>query len=117
MKILIADDSLPVRRMIRRMVARTCDEVYECADGLSALSVYQRQRPDWTLMDLKMPQMDGLAVTREICALHPSARVIVVTNYDDAMLREEARAAGAFAYFAKDDLSKLRAVLREPQTH
>ena len=117
MKILIADDSLPIRRMIRRMVARTCDEVYECGDGLSALTAYQQHRPDWTLMDLKMPQMDGLAATRRICALHPSARVIVVTNYDDELLREEARTAGAFAYFVKEDLSKLSVVLRQPPTH
>lgn len=111
MNLLIAEDSAPLRRMIRRIVARADDRVFECADGEAALAAYVEHRPDWVLMDIKMPKMDGLAATRAICAINPLARVVVVTSYDDPFLRSEAEVAGAVAFVVKDDLSRLRSLL------
>ena len=111
MNILIAEDSSPMRRMIRRVVAKANDEVYECADGTEAVAVYIRFQPDWVLMDIEMPKMDGIAATRAIYAFNQAAKIIVVTNYDDPQLREEARAAGATAFVVKDDLSRLRRLI------
>ena len=117
MNVLIADDSFPVRRMIRRFVTDFTDEIYECADGAGALEAYLRHHPDWTLMDLKMPQMDGIEATRRIRSVDQMAKIIIVTSYDDWHLRQAASDAGAFAFLVKDDLSRLRAVMREAQTH
>ena len=117
MNILIADDSFPVRRMIRRLVAHRSDRIFECADGAAAVAAFVEHHPDWVLMDLKMPQMDGIEATRQICAVDRTAKIIVVTGYDDPQLRVEARAAGAFAFLVKDDLTRLRAVMSESQTH
>lgn len=111
MTILIAEDNLPVRRMIRSLVEKPCDDIYECADGVEALAIYIRHQPDWVLMDIKMPKMDGIAAARAIHAVNPQANIIVVTSYDDPGLRAEAEDAGAAEYVVKDDLSQLRSFI------
>lgn len=110
MKLLIVDDSAEMRRVIRSFVRDDC-ECYECDDGAQALSAYARHRPDWVLMDIKMKEMDGLAATRAIKATYPEARIVIVTNYDDADLREAAFEAGACEYVLKDDLLRIRLIL------
>ncbi len=115
MNILIADDNPPVRRIIRSLVARKSDEIYECADGAEALAAYVKYRPDWVLMDIEMRNMDGITATQAIRAVNPQARIIVVTSYDDPALRTEAEEAGAVAYVVKDDLIRLRAVMMRDQ--
>lgn len=113
MTILIADDKPPIRRIIRSLVARKSDEIYECADGAEALAAYVKYRPDWVLMDIEMRNMDGIAATLAIRAVNPQARIIIVTSYDDPALRAATEEAGAAAYVVKDDLSRLRAVISE----
>jgi DNA-binding NarL/FixJ family response regulator len=84
-----------MRRMIRRLVMDLADEIGECGDGAEALAMYSELRPDWVLMDIEMKQTNGIVATRQIKADFPTARIVMVTNYDDATLREAARAAGA----------------------
>ncbi|MGH9838430.1 MAG: response regulator [Blastocatellia bacterium] len=83
----------------------------ECSDGVQALDAYRQHHPDWVLMDIKMKEMDGLAATRQIKAAFPQARIVIVTGYDDARLREAARSAGACAYVHKENLLELRQIL------
>jgi DNA-binding NarL/FixJ family response regulator len=113
MNILIVEDSLIVRRMIRSLVAPFAKEVFECANGNEAFSVYQAHQPDWVLMDIRLKESDGIKVTREICASDPQARVVIVTNFDDVSLRAAATAAGACGYVMKENLPELRGILRE----
>ena len=111
MKFLIVDDDSRVRRLIGSVVAEPSDTVYECSDGAQAHACYREHQPDWVLMDLMMPEVDGLAATREIKASHPAARIIIVTNHDSQGLREEAAGAGAMAYVAKENLLALRDIM------
>jgi DNA-binding NarL/FixJ family response regulator len=111
MNFLIAEDSVPVRRMIRRVATNAGDCVYECADGAEAVAAYLKHKFDWVLIDIKMPEMDGIAATRKICDADPQAKIIVVTTYDDPVLRMEAEDAGASAFIVKDDLSRIRLVI------
>jgi DNA-binding NarL/FixJ family response regulator len=111
MNILIVEDSAGMRRMIRSLVAPLAAEVYECADGDAALSAYREHRPDWVLMDIRLKQSDGIATTACICAADPKAKVVIVTGYDDAGLREAATEAGACGYVLKDDLYTLPSLL------
>ena len=113
MTLLIAEDNTPVRRMIRRVVAQKNDQVYECADGAEAFAAYVRYKPDWVLMDIEMPVMDGIQATRKIIAADPQAKIIVVTTYDDPVLRTEAEEAGASAFVVKDDLSRICSIINE----
>jgi DNA-binding NarL/FixJ family response regulator len=73
---------------------------------------YQAQRPDVVLMDIRMPEVDGITATRQIRILDPAARIVIVTDYDDSQLRDAALAAGACDYTLKDNLPDLVPLLR-----
>jgi CheY-like chemotaxis protein len=113
MKIMIVDDSAPMRAIIRRLVTERSDEVIECASGLDAVEGYHRNHPDVVLMDLQMPAMNGIETTRRIRRQFPDARIVIVSNYHEKEFLDEAREAGAASYFTKDDLMKVRLHIRE----
>jgi DNA-binding NarL/FixJ family response regulator len=113
MKLLIVDDSEPMRRTIKAIIADQVHEIFECDDGSGALAAYREHQPDFVLMDLKMARMDGLAATRQIRQFFPEARIIIVSQWDDAALREEARRAVAENYVSKSNLLPLRPILSD----
>ncbi len=112
MKVLIVDDNPQMRRMIRRFLPASFDEVRECSDGAFALSDYIEFQPDLVLMDWQMKRMDGLTATGEILRIFPEACILLVTQFDDAELREAATESGARGFVAKDNLIMLRSILR-----
>ena len=109
--VLIVDDNDEMRRVIRSMVADLVEDIWECRDGAEALATYRRQRPDWVFLDIRLPRVDGITAAREIHALHPAARIVIVTAYDDREFRTAAHNAGAIDYVLKDDLLRLRTIL------
>ena len=111
MKVLIVDDSEPMRRMIKTFVADLVQEVFERSDGSEALAAYREHRPDVVLMDLKLKTMDGFTASRQIKAFDPKARIVLVSQWDDAALRKEASCAGAEDYVGKSYLQPLRSIL------
>ena len=113
MRVLIVDDSEPMRRMIKTYLADLIGETFECSDGTEALSAYREHQPDFVLMDLKMTKMDGLDATRQIRQVFPKARIVIVSQWEDLPLREAALLAGAEAYVGKSDLLPLRQILSE----
>jgi len=116
MILLIIDDNPQMRRLIRSIVGDLAEIIFECGDGASALTAYVERRPDWVLMDIKMPLMDGITATRRLKTAFPEARVLIVTDYDDADLRESAREAGAENYVIKEELLDLRHFLLTART-
>lgn len=111
MNILIVENSARMRRTIRSLVAGPAHEVFECEDGNQALAAYQTHRPDWVLMDIGLKEVDGIVLTGAIKTAFPDAKVVIVTDYDDARLRQAAQQAGARAYILKEDLFKLREIV------
>ncbi len=112
MNILIVEDHAETRRLLKSLVSELAVAVYECSDGAEALPAYATRQPDWVLMDIEMKGMDGIAATRQIKAAFPQARIVIVTNHDEAELREAARAAGAVEYVLKENLLELRRLLQ-----
>jgi DNA-binding NarL/FixJ family response regulator len=100
-----------MRRMIRSMVADIADPIHECTDGADALAAYAAHRPNWVLMDVEMPRLDGITATRQIIAAFPCAKVLIVTQYDDARIRNAALEAGARGCVLKQHLWELRRLL------
>jgi DNA-binding NarL/FixJ family response regulator len=111
MTFLIVDDNPGVRRVLRRVVKAFATEIWESNDGADAFNQYRLRRPTFVLMDVNMSQMDGLTATKAICDFDPSARVIIVTDLDDAETRTAACAAGALEVLSKDDLTSLEDLL------
>lgn len=111
MNILIIDDNAGMRRLIRALVGDLAEAVHECEDGAQALDAYLQHRPDWVLMDIKMAGVDGIAASSQITLADPSAKIVIVTDYDDERLRTAARGAGAREYVIKERLLDLRPIL------
>ena len=103
-RVLLVDDDALVRSGLRMMLAgaRTLEVVAEAADGREVLGAVDRHRPDVVLMDIRMPQLDGIAATRLLCAQpHPPA-VLVLTTFDADELVLRALQAGAAGFLLKD---------------
>ena len=107
MTILIVEDNPTVRRLIRRATLDIADSVVECEDGADAVQAYVEHQPNIVLMDVRMPRMDGLTATRKLLREFPTAKVIILTDYNDDELRAAAREAGACAYALKHNLTEL----------
>ena len=111
MKLLIVEDNAGIRRMLRRILVDTASTIWECADGAAALAAYEEHRPDVVLMDIRMPGVDGLTATRQICTYDPLARIIVVTDYQDDDMKAAALEAGAREYVLKHEIAGLPEIL------
>jgi CheY-like chemotaxis protein len=113
-RILIADDHAAFRGMLQSLLRKLGAEVIECRDGLEAVERFHQVSPDWVLMDIEMPRLDGLSATARITASSPQARVVMLTQHDGEDSREAAHEAGACGFLAKDKLEMLPAILFPP---
>lgn len=107
-RILAADDHLLLREGIAMLIATQRDMllVAEAANGREAVEQFRSHHPDVTLMDLQMPEMDGIDALIAIRAEFPNARIIVLTTYAADALCQRAMQAGAHAYILKGDVRK-----------
>lgn len=103
-RILAVEDHFLARLALTTLIGDQPDmEVVGTAEsGREALTAYDRLRPDVVLMDLRLPELDGVAATATICKEHPDARVLVLSNYESEEDVERAVAAGARGYAKKD---------------
>jgi DNA-binding NarL/FixJ family response regulator len=103
-RLLIADDHAVVRSGLERLVATFdgIELVGSAADGHEAVEQCERTCPDVVLMDLEMPDVDGIEATRRITAAHPDVAVVVLTSFSDREQILRALDAGAVGYLLKD---------------
>ena len=107
-RILSVDDHPLIRQGIAGLIAVQTDMnlIAEAGNGREAVQQYHRHRPDITLMDLQMPEMNGLDAIIAIRGEFPDARIIVLTTYAGDVQALRALKAGARAYLLKDSLHK-----------
>lgn len=114
LRILIVDDQPRARRSSIALLSTWSRilEIREAGDGREAVRRVEQVRPDLVLMDVRMPEMDGLEATRQIKALWPQVKVIVLSLYGEH--RDEALSAGADAFVGKEEApEKLLDILSE----
>jgi CheY-like chemotaxis protein len=111
--ILIVDDNAGMRQTVKAMLMERDSAFCECDDGSKALEMYRTYHPDWVLMDVRMPIVDGITATHRIKEVFPDARIIIVSGYNDPLLKKQAHEAGAISYVLKDDLSPLLNIIAE----
>jgi DNA-binding NarL/FixJ family response regulator len=104
LRVVIADDQALVRTGFSMILAAEgIDVVAEVADGAKAVEAVRRTRPDVVLMDIRMPEVDGLEATRRILSAGPDApRVIILTTFDLDRYVYAALSAGASGFLLKD---------------
>jgi CheY-like chemotaxis protein len=69
--LLIAEDNEKMRRLLKSLLGDLVSDVWECGDGGEAVTAYNRHRPDFVVMDIRMKLMDGITATRQIKAADP----------------------------------------------
>ena len=100
-KVLVIDDEPGIRDLLDTLLRRKGYDVIVAESGQKGLECFRRERPDVIVLDLKMPEMDGLTVLRQIRSLNRSQPVIVLTGSRTAEMEQQVRALGVTEYIAK----------------
>jgi signal transduction histidine kinase/DNA-binding response OmpR family regulator len=108
LRILVVDDHEPTRRAITSILATRADWQVcgEASDGIDAITQAEKLRPDAVLIDVSMPRMDGLQATREVRQHLPTTKIIIVSQNDPLVVRQQAEQVRADAFVGKDKLAQ-----------
>jgi DNA-binding NarL/FixJ family response regulator len=108
-RILIADDHELVRRGLAAELSQIpgWEVAAEAADGQQAAALAQTLKPDLIVLDLSMPELNGLAATRRILEADPAARILILTAHESEQLVREVLDAGALGYVLKSDAGRV----------
>lgn len=101
MKLLIVDDSLVIRNKINRGLLTKFDSVWRAVNGIEALDIVDRQRPDIVTMDLTMPEMDGVECIEQIMTIAPQTYILVISALSDNATAVKALTLGANGFLCK----------------
>ena len=100
--VLIAEDSEVTQKVLNFMLSKQGYYIIsQCMDGVEAVKQYKKLKPDVILMDIAMPEKDGITATREIIAFDKDAKIIVVSALYNPKMKEDAEKAGAKGYVIK----------------
>lgn len=104
--ILIADDSAEFRCQLKKFLLYESDinVVGEASNGKHAISKTLKLKPDFVLMDVSMPVLNGLEATKQIIAIMPETRIVMLSNYDAEEYKQAARETGAVGYVIKKNV-------------
>ena len=100
-RVLIAEDHPGVAKAVCRVLALDCEVVGSVADGSAVLEAAQRLQPDVIVVDLNLPNVNGLEACRQITQVNPEAKVIVFSAMNDPDVRQRSFEVGASAFVSK----------------
>ena len=102
-KILLADDEAHIRKFVSLLLRQLgSPTIIEATNGVQALTLYESERPDLVLLDVNMPELDGLQALAGLRALDPDCAVIMLTSLTTRQTVEQAAELGAVHYLRKD---------------
>jgi len=112
-RVLVVDDERLIRWSLEQTLGKSGYDVETAADGARAMAAVREETPDLVLLDLKLPDTDGIQVLRQIKQTHPEIPVVIMTAYADVATAVEAMRLGAYDYISKPiDFENLAVALR-----
>jgi len=113
-KILIVDDQLGIRILLNEIFEKEGYQTFQAAHGVNALQIVKEEVPDLVILDMKIPEMDGLEILKRIKRDDPKIPVIIMTAYGELSVIQEAISLGAFTHFAKPfDIDEVIATVKQ----
>ena len=116
MKIVIADDSSLMRDRIKILLSSLNhnSEVFEAEDGVEALQLIEEKEPDLAIIDIRMPDMNGIEVLKKVREMKIKTKICMLTNYPYPQYRKRCLEAGADFFFSKtEDFEKIKTVITD----
>jgi len=107
-RVLLVDDHSLVRAGLRRVMEEAPDirVVAEACDGREAINAFTEASPDVVVMDISMPEMDGMEAAKRLLSLHPDARILILTKYREEHYAVRTMRAGCLGYLTKGSSTK-----------
>lgn len=113
-KILIVDDEEDACKVLEKIMADAGYEAFSANSGQSALNIIRKKRPDLILLDIKMPQMDGIETLKRIKKIDKDVVVVMITAYSSLDTVQAAMELDAYDYISKPfDMASIKAVVKE----
>ncbi|MEE8351387.1 MAG: response regulator transcription factor [Rhodospirillales bacterium] len=115
LRVLVIDDELAIRTWLKGLLTSLgCEIAGEAENGQDGLELFKKERPDLTLLDLKMPVMNGVEALKFILADDPDAHIIMLTSETDPTVIKDSMIAGVEYYLPKHNSpDKIKATLQE----
>jgi two-component system response regulator AtoC len=112
--ILVVDDQKEICDIFQDALTQEGYEVLTATNGVEAVSLGEQNRPDLAILDIKMPEMDGIEVLQKLREVRGDVEVIMLTGYGTLMTAKEAMRLGAYDYLTKPfDLGLVKSIIRE----
>jgi DNA-binding NarL/FixJ family response regulator len=119
-RVLIVDDSKQIRERVAALLAGS-DQIRivgEAGDGYQAMRVIPQLKPDTIILDIRLPKRSGIEMLKEVKVLYPKIRVIMLTNYDYDLYRQQCKRLGADHFLNKTlEFEKIMATILEDSSY
>lgn len=114
MNVLVVDDEVEVVNFFSIFLKRLGLNVEKATCGQEALELFNRHKPEWVFLDIKMPDINGLDLLRQMKEIDISIKAIMISERDDSSIQSEARALGASDYLIKPiDLDEMHRIIKK----
>lgn len=110
MIVMIIEDNVKMRTLITKVLENELPDfqtIILCDSGKKAIELYHKNNPDWVIMDIDIKNIDGLAATQRIIEIDPTAKIIILSQYDDPEYSKFALNIGAVSHVLKDNLHEM----------